>query len=274
MAGVTDIEPRTRTENLRTWKRERRYYRLVLCLALDTSTPGGSCAVTRDGAVIRESVGDRECPHDSRLPGDLIALLEGARIALADIELYAVATGPGSFTGLRIGIATMQGLAFAAGKPLIGVSGFDALAQIASRNAVKAFRQTGRNAVKAFRQTGAAAVATWVDAWRGDVFAARYQHDVQIDPPTVEKPAALLARITGSTLFIGDAVPAYADLIRRTLGDRALFADPPAPALAATIAHIATGTARTGKRPDPDDIRPLYIRRPDAELARDARPVR
>ena len=257
MAGVTDIEPRTRTENLRTWKRERRYYRLVLCLALDTSTPGGSCAVTRDGAVIRESVGDRECPHDSRLPGDLIALLEGARIALADIELYAVATGPGSFTGLRIGIATMQGLAFAAGRPLIGVSGFDALAQIASRNAVKA-----------------PAVATWVDAWRGDVFAARYRHDVQIDPPTVEKPAALLARITGSTLFIGDAVPAYADLIRRTLGDRALFADPPAPALAATIAHIATGTARTGKRPDPDDIRPLYIRRPDAELARDARPVR
>ena len=117
-------------------------------------------------------------------------------------------------------------------------------------------------------------MATWVDAWRGDVFAARYQDDVQIDPPTVEKPAALLARITGSTLFIGDAVPAYADLIRRTLGDRALFADPPAPALAATIAHIATSTARTGARPDPDDIRPLYIRRPDAELARDARPVR
>src|SRR4026207_1582529 len=65
MAGVTDIEPRTRTENLRTWKRERRYYRLVLCLALDTSTPGGSCAVTRDGAVIRASAGDRGGPHGS-----------------------------------------------------------------------------------------------------------------------------------------------------------------------------------------------------------------
>ena len=190
-------------------------------------------------------------------------LLEDTQIALPDIDLYAVATGPGSFTGLRIGIATMQGLAFAAGKPLIGVSGFDALAHIASRNAVKAFRQAG-----------ATAVATWVDAWRGDVFAARYQHDVQIDPPTVEKPAALLARLTASTLFIGDAVPVYGDLIRRTLGDHALFADPPAPALAATIAHIATEIARTGAQPDPDDIRPLYIRRPDAELARDARPVR
>jgi tRNA threonylcarbamoyladenosine biosynthesis protein TsaB len=235
----------------------------VLCLALDTSTPGGSCAVTRDGAVIRESVGDRDCPHDSRLPADLIALLEGARIALPDVDLYAVATGPGSFTGLRIGIATMQGLAFAAGKPLIGVPGFDALAHIASRNAVQAFRQKR-----------APAVATWVDAWRGDVFAARYQHDVQIDPPTVEKPAALLARITGATLFIGDAIPVYGDLIRLTLGDRALFADPPAPALAATIAHIATRTARAGAQSVPDDIRPLYIRRPDAEITRDARPVR
>ena len=212
---------------------------------------------------MHEAVGDRDCPHDSRLPGDLIALLEAARIALPDIDLYAVATGPGSFTGLRIGIATMQGLAFAAGKPLIGVSGFDALAQIASRNAVKALRQTR-----------AATVATWVDAWRGDVFAARYQHDVQIDPPSVEKPAALLARITEPTLFIGDAVPVYADLIRHTLGEHALLAEPPAPALAATIAEMAIRTARTGAQPSPDDIRPLYIRRPDAELARDARPVR
>jgi tRNA threonylcarbamoyladenosine biosynthesis protein TsaB len=232
----------------------------VLCLALDTSTPGGSCAVTRDGAVIRESPGMREYPHDSRLPGDLITLLGDAQIALPDIDLYAVATGPGSFTGLRIGIATMQGLAFAAGKPLIGVSGFDALAQIASRNAVEAFRQTR-----------APAVATWVDAWRGDVFAASYRHDVQTEPPTVEKPAALLARIAQPTVFIGDAVPVYADLIRRTLGELAVFADPPAPTLAATIAHIATRIGRAGAQPAPDDIRPLYVRRPDAELARDAR---
>jgi tRNA threonylcarbamoyladenosine biosynthesis protein TsaB len=204
----------------------------------------------------------RDRPHDSRLPGDLIALLEDARIALPDIDLYAVATGPGSFTGLRIGIATMQGLAFAAGKPLIGVSGFDALVHIASsRNAVKAFRQSGPD------------VATWVDAWRGDVFAARYRHNVQIESPTVEKPAALLARIAEPTVFIGDAVPVYADLIRRTLGDLALIEDPLAPALAATIAQIATRAGRAGTHPAPDDIRPLYIRRPDAELARDARPV-
>ena len=225
----------------------------MLCLALDTSTPGGSCAVVRDGVVVHESRGDRHRPHDTRLPQDLMTLLEDAGIDLREIDLYAVATGPGSFTGLRIGIATMQGLAFAAGKPLIGVSGFDAL-------------------VRAVR--GAPAVATWVDAWRGEVFAARYEQDVEVESPSVEKPQALLARITTPTLFVGDAVPVYADVIKRTCGDRALLADPAAPPLAGTIAHIATEYAHAGHRPGPDEISPLYIRRPDAELARDARPVR
>ena len=208
--------------------------------------------MTRDGIVVREQSGDPDRPHDARLPGDLMSLLDNARLALTDIDLYAVTTGPGSFTGLRIGIATMQGLAFAAGKPLIGVSGFDALARL------------GR----------APAVATWVDAWRGEVFASRYEHDVQIDPPTVEKPERLLTRISAPTLFIGDAVPIYADAIRASLGERALFAELVSPALAATVARIASEAAESGTQPVPDEIRPLYIRRPDAELARDARPVR
>lgn len=213
--------------------------------------------MTRDGITVRESRGDRGRPHDARLPGDLMALLEDAGINLPDIDLYAVATGPGSFTGLRIGIATLQGLAFAAGKPLIGVSGFDALARLATSGPM-----------------GSCAVATWVDAWRGEVFTARYENDQQIDSPSVERPSAALARIVSPTLFIGDAVPLYADVIREAIGDLAILADPPAPPIASTIAQIATDMARGGIQPGPDVIRPLYIRRPDAELTRDARPVR
>ena len=239
----------------------------MVCLSLDTTTPGGSCAVTRDGVVIREWRGDPGRPHDTRLPGDLMTLLADARLALRDVELYAVATGPGSFTGLRIGIATMQGLSFAAGKPLIGISGFDALARAVI---------VGRGAPTA---RDARSVATWVDAWRGEVFAARYEGDVEVDPPSVEKPDTVLARIAlariaAPTLFVGDAVPIYGDVILRACGDRALFAEPAAPPLAGTIAQLATEQARAGHHPPPDDIRPLYIRRPDAERARDARPVR
>ena len=226
----------------------------MLCLALDTTTPGGSCALTHDGIVLHEAVGDRTQPHDARLPRDLMRLLEDAGVALRDIDVYAVATGPGSFTGLRIGIATMQGLAFAAGKPLIGVSGFDALA-----------RKAGP----------AASVATWVDAWRGEVFAARYEQQLEVEPPSVEPPAALLRRLTSRlTVFIGDGTTAYADVIVGTLGDRARLAQPGAPPLAGTIAQMALELAAARVLSGPDAVRPLYVHRPDSELARDARPVR
>jgi tRNA threonylcarbamoyladenosine biosynthesis protein TsaB len=174
-------------------------------------------------------------------------------MGLDAIDIYAVVTGPGSFTGLRIGIATMQGLAFAAGKPLIGVSGFDALGRIAGP---------------------APSVATWVDAWRGEVFASRYEHGIEVEPPTVERPQALLARVTAPTIFIGGGAAAYAPVIVQTMAEQARFTEPVDPPLAGTIALMAVAAAERGLWPPPDDVRALYVRRPDAELARDARPAR
>src|SRR5688572_24887341 len=104
----------------------------MLVLALDTATPAGSCAVARDGHVLLETRGEGARSHGERLPMELMTLLEAAGIVLRDVDVFAVTTGPGSFTGLRIGIATMQGLAFAEGRPLIGVSGLDALDRVAA----------------------------------------------------------------------------------------------------------------------------------------------
>ena len=223
----------------------------MLVLALDTTTRAGSCALARDGVVLREIAGDPERPHETRLPGDLIGLIDGAGIELAAVDVFAVATGPGSFTGLRIGIATMQGLAFAEGKPLVGVSGFDALARLA----------------------GGGSVATWVDAWRGEVYAARYENGVEVDPPTVEHPEELLKRYPRGTVFIGDAAHMAARLV-----ESARIVEPAAPLLAGTIAQLATefatGAARASELPLPHAIRPLYVRRPSVELTRDARSAR
>lgn len=236
----------------------------MLVLALDTTTRGGSCAVVRDGEVVHERGGDPERPHDARLPGDLMTLLDEAALRLDDIDVHAVATGPGSFTGLRIGIATMQGLAFAGERPLIGVSAFDALAHHAAAAA------------------GGGRIATWIDAWRGDVYAALYDNGVEVARPIVRAPSAVLDDLLAAahdpadvphTLFIGDAAEMYRDLILDALGERATIADPSAPLLAGTLGRLAAARARAGERPPPHAIRPLYVRRPDAELARDARAI-
>jgi tRNA threonylcarbamoyladenosine biosynthesis protein TsaB len=240
----------------------------MLVLALDTTTRAGSCALARERVVLREEPSDESRSQASRLPAELMALLDRERVVLRDIDVFAVATGPGSFTGLRIGIATMQGLAFAAGKPLIGVSAFDALATIGS----------------------AERVATWIDAWRGEVYAAMYEHGREIESPTVEHPIAILGRVAAAQpiesapasattrrlkgtpmRFIGDGVRSHADTILRVLGDAATIAAPTVPLLAGTIAALATDAARSGHLPPPHALRPLYVRRPDAELARDAR---
>jgi len=234
----------------------------VLILSLDTTTPKPSCAVARDGVVLSEEPVDASRQLALQLPGALRDILDLSAVALEEIDGFAVATGPGSFTGLRIGIATMQGLAFGRETPLIGVSGLTALRAVAS---------------PAFLGSR---IATWVDAWRGDVYAALFEDGREIGEPVVAKPSALLddlARREGApyTLmanditFIGDGAETYRDLILSQLGHAARLADPTVPLLAAVIAMLATIEYKNGHRPPPHAIRPMYVRRSDAELGRD-----
>jgi tRNA threonylcarbamoyladenosine biosynthesis protein TsaB len=228
----------------------------MVVLALDTTTPAGSCALAVDGIVVREEASDVALPPATRLPLDLMTLLEHSSVTLGAVDVFAVATGPGSFTGLRIGIATMQGLAFAAGKALIGVSGLDALARAADREA------DGRR------------IATWVDAWRGEVYAALYLGGREIEAPVVAKPEAVLERLAQqATLFTGDGARTYRESIEQRMSGAGVVAGTPTPLLARTIALIATEVAAQGVSAPPHAIRPLYVRRTDAELAREARVV-
>jgi tRNA threonylcarbamoyladenosine biosynthesis protein TsaB len=227
----------------------------MLVLSLDTTTPKASCAVARAGVVINEESIDTSRQLALQLPGALRDILDLSAIALEEIDAFAVATGPGSFTGLRIGIATMQGLAFGLGKPLIGISGLTALRAVAS---------------PAFLGSR---IATWVDAWRGDVYAALFEDGQQIGEPIVAKPDHLLDALAprgfaNDVLFIGDGAETYRDLIVSRLGHAARIADPVVPPLAAVIAMLATIEYKNGHRPPPHAIRPIYVRRSDAELAR------
>ena len=142
----------------------------MLILALDTSSAAGSAAVVRDGIVLAERAGDPSRTHGERLPRELMAVLAEAGAELSDVDRFAVSVGPGSFTGLRVGIATIQGLAMARRTMVTPVSSFEALAW--------------------FSRATADGVATWVDAHRGEVVAALFDGDGHtiVEPPTSLTP--------------------------------------------------------------------------------------
>jgi tRNA threonylcarbamoyladenosine biosynthesis protein TsaB len=223
-------------------------------LALDTSTAAGSAALAEDGRVTIAREGDGSRTHGERLPLELMALLDDAQVPLANIDRFAVAIGPGSFTGLRVGIATIQGLALARNAPVVPVSTFEALAWRARREAT--------------------AVGAWIDAHRGEVFALLFGPDgAPLVPPSALPPEETLEawRDALSALprvrFTGDGAVKYEAAIRRALDEASI--DTERPMLAEAIAEIAA--ANPSRAVQPHAIVPLYVRRPDAEVARDRR---
>ena len=222
----------------------------MLVLSLDTSTRAGSAALVEDGAIRHQIIGDESRTHGERLPLDLMRVLDEGGRALDDVDLLAVITGPGSFTGLRVGIAAVQGLAMATGRMIVPVSAFEALAAAAG--------------------DGTSLVGAWVDAQRGEVFASL--HDAEGHPivePSSLPPIATLERwepaLDGrAVLMIGDGAARYESVVGERLHDRARIIPPP------PFAGIAGQIA--GARPEravlPHAIVPIYVRRSDAELAR------
>jgi tRNA threonylcarbamoyladenosine biosynthesis protein TsaB len=226
-------------------------------LALDSTTRSGSVALVENGRVIDEREGDPSRTHGERLPAELAQL--GA--AWSTIDVFAVASGPGSFTGLRIGIATMQGLALVTARPVAGVSALEALAQISSQQV----------------EPGTL-IAAWIDAQRGEVFSALYrttaapvftqERIVEIEAPAVAAPAFTLHSWSRydlrSAIFAGDGAARYASSIG---ADESTPRIAPPARLAGAIGCMAA--ASRGLAVSPSAIHPLYVRRPDAELHRD-----
>jgi tRNA threonylcarbamoyladenosine biosynthesis protein TsaB len=228
-------------------------------LALDSTTRAGSVALVEDERVIDERAGDGSRTHGERLPSELAQL--GA--AWPTVDVFAVASGPGSFTGLRIGIATMQGLALVTGARVIGISALDAIAQLASGDLA-----------------AGALVAAWVDAQRSEVFSALYrvadaplfspERLIVLEPPAVASPTFTLESWSAfdlrSAAFAGDGTERYASTLR---AHDAAVRLAPAALLAGAIGRMAAVVASRGLAGSAASIQPLYVRRPDAELYRE-----
>jgi tRNA threonylcarbamoyladenosine biosynthesis protein TsaB len=234
-------------------------------LSLDTTTRTMSAALIEDDRVVATYVGDSTGSHAERLPGALEEVVRAAGVSFPAVDVFAVAAGPGSFTGLRIGIATMQGLALVFARPIVPVSALEALAHAAADGAPDGPAAPGT------------AVAAWIDAFRRDVFSGVYRvaaappftasRLVEIEGPTVDAPAATVARWSARAIVpavcVGSGAVAYASLIA---AQGTVLAPPP---LAPVIGRVAVARATAGGGIDPAAVQPLYVRRPDAEIARE-----
>jgi tRNA threonylcarbamoyl adenosine modification protein YeaZ/ribosomal-protein-alanine acetyltransferase len=233
----------------------------MVILALETATRRGSLALFADGAITADAGGDARRTHGERLPGEITTFLAGLGRSLRDVDCFAVVSGPGSFTGLRVGMASVQGLALAARKPVIAVPTLEALASgwIA--------QSPGESSV----------VAACLDGQRGDVFLAAYAaHDAGafdslpiVIAPTVARPdeaARDLAALDPARplVIVGDGAGRHAALWSAAV-PRARLVDPPEPIAAAAVRLAAR---RLDQAVSPHALRPIYLRRPDAEIAR------
>lgn len=228
----------------------------MIVLALDSATTTPAAALWRDGALIIRA-GLAGISHARQLPALLSDLMTGEGVGVWDVDRFATVTGPGGFTGLRVGLATIQGLALVTGRPVVSVSRFTALA------------------LSADGVPDGALVGVLIDARRGEVFAQRLEHR-----PRVHAGRGSFAAVDDPRV---DTLETVLEAWALDRSPAAIVADPriarpsDVPAVkwleaGPSVGHVAALAADAdAPTVDPHDLQPLYVRRPDAELVRDRR---
>ncbi len=211
----------------------------------------GSVALVDEGELISEHILNIKVTHSERLLPTIDDTLKDAKVRISDIDGFAISIGPGSFTGLRIGASTIKGLAFATGKPVVGIPTLDALAENVLFTDYL--------------------VCPILDARKKEVYTAFYKRD---EKNTLRKlttdlaigPGDLLKRINEKVVFLGDAIDVYGALIRGELQDLALFA-PVNLRLprASNVARLGLDELRKNHTIDLHTFTPSYVRRSEAE---------
>jgi tRNA threonylcarbamoyladenosine biosynthesis protein TsaB len=215
-------------------------------LSIDTATPFASAALVADGRILAECLISGQKNHSERLLQIVETLFDWTGIARASIDCIAVSIGPGSFTGLRVGISTAQGLAFSLDKPLAGVPTLEVVAS---------------------QTTGDGLISPMIDARKQQVYASLYRRTdgklEQVQPAAVADPVAWVQRLPVHVLLIGAAVY-YERIAACSAAQGCAFAPehlgiPRASTLAILAqAQYANGAGR------PELVSALYVRPPDA----------
>ncbi|HOF99493.1 MAG TPA: tRNA (adenosine(37)-N6)-threonylcarbamoyltransferase complex dimerization subunit type 1 TsaB [Clostridia bacterium] len=212
-------------------------------LALSTSGRAASAALIEDGRALALAVRDDVLTHsETILPLVDSLFAEDAPFPFEALDAIASDVGPGSFTGVRIGVCVANAFAFAAGKPVVAVSALEALARAAA-------------------ETGT--VCALIDARHGNVYAAIHSGAKALLPPAAPTLAELLPLVPEDALFTGDGALAYRETILAAL-PQARFADHKLALLTADMLARPAYEALLAGRGE-TEIRPLYLRPSQAE---------
>jgi len=188
--------------------------------------------------------------HTASLPALVDRVLADAGVTIGDVEGLAVSIGPGSFTGLRIGLALAKGIAFAGGLPLVGVPTLEALAHVADA---------------APGETICAAL----DARKREVYAALFVATEaaprRVSTDVALAPEALAARLTPPCVLVGDAGEVYGEVLGAGATLRPFATHHPR---GGVIARLGAERIAAGEGANPGQLEPTYVRAPDAELPR------
>lgn len=231
-----------------------------LILAIDTTSRRGSLALARDGRIVALLGIESDAPQSAVLWSDVDMILKRCGASVHDVAAFAVARGPGGFTGLRVGMAAAAGFARATGRPLYGATSLEATA--------RASGAVGR-------------VWAVLNAYRREVYGQPFEvgADGLVAPlaePVVAPPADLFAAFEAAPLaVVGSGADAYADLLAEAAasrgeplvraGERGGWRHLPPPAfLAGEIALMAGEWAAAGREPGP--VEPCYVRASEAEI--------
>jgi tRNA threonylcarbamoyladenosine biosynthesis protein TsaB len=220
-------------------------------LAVDTATKSCSVAILEAGSISAELTTLKDQTHSKQLMPLIHKGLALSGFSTDALDGLAVTIGPGSFTGLRIGISTIKGLAHALDKPVVGISSLDALAwQCADRSFL---------------------ICPLIDARKGEVYAATYRYDndklTHKSSENVGIPETVVQIIKEPCVFIGSGAQLYHRNISAVLGDQAHFAPGSQNNIrASSVAFLSMQRFETNDTDEIGDLVPHYIRKSDAEL--------
>jgi len=217
----------------------------VRVLAVDTTSPRASVALSGPAGILAEERSVSEAGHSRWVLPAIEALLREQGLSPAAIDLFAVTTGPGSFTGLRVGLGTVQGLALASRKPCLGLSTLDVLAHTA--------------------KGAASTLVALIDAFRDEVWSGVYDAEARLGSERRVGPLAdVLAGLPKGSAFVGDAATAQRSVIEAAVAG-ARFPETSG-FLAATLALLALAPGHESV--PPSELRPLYLRAASIRPAR------